>query len=1022
MNGNVSAWAIRHPIPPIVLFIVLTLVGLVAFAGIDIDEGPNVDIPVVDVTITQSGAAPDELETQVTKLVEDAIANIGGIDHISSRVTDGESYTGVEFVLGVNTDRAVNDVRDAITKIRPNLPQTIDEPQIERENVSGGDVAAFAVSAPGMSDTQLGWFVDNEVSRRLLSVKGVGQVIRSGGAAREIRVDLDPARLIALGITVDDVNRQVRAVNANMPGGRATIGSTEQSIRALGSAASVDQLRQTTIILPDHRQARLSDLGSVTDGFAEPRGGASLDAKPVVAFTVDRTSGVSVVAVSDGVDAKIAELQKDHPEVTFHRIYSVADFAKGGYKASMEALALGALLAIAVVFLFLRDMRATLIVGMAMPLSLFPTFFPISVLGFTLNWCSLLALTLVVGILVDDAIVEIENIVRHMNMGKPAYQAALDAADEIGLAVVATTMTIVAVFMPVSLMPGIPGQFFRQFGATVSIAVLFSLLVARLITPMMAAYLGRQHRGRHRVNPLIAPYLRLLAWALDHRWKASAIGVALFICSLGLTALIPPDFLPAEDNALSQLYVELPPGATLDDTRQAVAKIAGIARRDPDVRGVFATIGAPENADVRIASAIILETPRSERSRRQQAIEKDLSEQFRAVPGIRYNFGKGGSAQDLRVILTGDDPAALDQVAEQLVGEMRSVPNLTNVRSTANLLQPELQIRPLYDRASELGVSVADISTTARLATLGEIDANLPKFNLTDRQIPIRVQIDPAARSDLGQIRNLRVATAGGGTVPLDSVAEITMGSGTSLIRRYARERQVTVGADLGGAPLGPATDAVHALPALQHLPPGVHLKDSGDVEIMGELYRGFGFAMAAGILLVLGVMVLLFHSFLQPLTIMAALPLSIAGALGALVLSGDSMSLSVLIGLLMLMGIVTKNAILFVDYAILSMRERGTPRREALLEAGAKRAQPILMTTVAMVAGMAPIALRFGEEADFRAPMAITVIGGLITSTLLSLVFVPVTFTIVDDVQCWIVRRLGHLVEAERTPTVAAE
>jgi multidrug efflux pump subunit AcrB len=1021
MGGNLSAWAIRHPIPPIVLFIVLMMAGLVGFNRIEIDQGPNVDIPMVLVTVTQSGAAPDELETQVTRLVEDAIANLGGIDHISSKVTDGVSVTFVEFVLGTNTDRAVNDVRDAVGKIRPNLPQSIDEPQIERENVSGGDIIGYAVSAPGMTDTQLGWFVDNEVTRALLAVKGVGQIIRSGGAEREIRVDLDPARLIALGITVDDVNRQIRAVNANMPGGRATLGSAEQSIRALGSVETVEQLKAMTITLSNHRQARLVDLGHIEDGFAEVRGAASLDGKPVVAFTVQRSTGASVVTVSDAVEARIATIKKDHPEYTFDRIFADADYAKGGYKASMEALELGAVLAVAVVFLFLRDVRATLIVGTAMPLSLFPAFFPIGMLGFTLNWCSLLALTLVVGILVDDAIVEIENIVRHMRMGKSPYQAALDAADEIGLAVVATTMTIVAVFMPVSLMPGVPGQFFRQFGATVSIAVLFSLLVARLITPMMAAYIGRSHGERPNRNPLVAPYLRLLAWALDHRWKAATCGVVIFILSLGMVPFIPTDFLPAEDNALSQMYVELPPGATLDDTRVAIGRITAIVSKDPDVRHVFATMGGTENGEVRIANVMLLLTPRGDRTRRQQAIEKSLSESLRAVPGIRFNFGQDGGSQDLRMILVGDDPALLEKASDQLVLEMRKVPGLSNIRSTANLLQPELQIRPLYDRAAELGVSVADISTTARLATLGEINANLPKFNLADRQIPIRVQLQENARSDLGQIRNLRVATAGGDTVPLDAVAEITLGSGTSMIKRFARARQVTVGADLNGAPLGPATDAVHALPTLTHLPPGVRLKDSGDVEFMTDLFRAFGIAMGAGILLVLGVMVLLFHSFLQPITIMAALAMSISGALGALLLSGDTLSMSVLIGMLMLMGIVSKNSILFVDYAIMSMRERGLTRREALIEAGAKRAQPILMTTVAMIAGMAPIALRFGEEADFRAPMAITVIGGLITSTLLSLIFVPVGFTIIDDAQAWIARHFGHLVAADRgVPPVA--
>ena len=662
-------------------------------------------------------------------------------------------------------------------------------------------------------------------------------------------------------------------------------------------------------------------------------------------------------------------------------------------------------LAILVVFWFLRDWRATLISAAAMPLSAIPTFTVMKMLGFTLNGISLLALSLVVGILVDDAIVEIENIVRHIRMGKTPYQAALDAADEIGLAVVATTMTIVAVFLPVSFMPGIAGAYFRQFGATIAIAVLFSLLVARLITPMMAAYLATPEGPKEHTPRFIGRYLQLLGWALDHRVKTLILATLLFFGSVGLVMLVPTEFLGAEDNSLSVMSVELPPGSTLADTDAATDKMSAIIRREPEVRNVLVRMGG-SYGDVRLGRIIVNLVKRADRSRRQQAIEQDLSEKLKAVPGVRYNFfGSNGGDQDLAISLVGDDPDAMDAVSNQLVRDMQQMPGLSNVKSSASLLRPELQIVPLYDRAAELGVSVAAISDTARLATLGEINANLAKFNLPDRQIPIRVEIDPAARADLDQIRNLRVSSVSGGSVPLDSVADIHFGSGTSQIKRRDRARQVTVGADLSGAPLGPAIAAVKALPVLQSLPAGVRLRDSGASQDMDEVFGAFGAAMGAGILLVLGVLVLLFQSFLQPITIMAALPLSLGGAFLALLVTGESMSLTVLIGLMMLMGIVTKNSILLTDYAMLAMKEHGLPRREALLEAGAKRAQPIIMTTLAMVGGMLPIALRFGEQADFRAPMAITVIGGLVASTLLSLIFIPVTFTFVDDLQHWLGR-----------------
>jgi HAE1 family hydrophobic/amphiphilic exporter-1 len=1023
MRVNISAWAIRRPIPSIVLFILLTVIGVVSFLSLEVADSPNVDIPYVSVTVTQSGAAPSELETQVTRVIEDSIASVNGVKHVTSTVTEGVSSTNVEFFIGTNSDRAVNDVRNAVGKVRENLPQTIDEPQVERVDTSGGEVIDYTVSSPTMSETELGWFVDNDVGRAVLAVHGVSSVQRIGGAEREIRVNLIPERLIALGITVDDVNRQIRAVNANMPGGRATIGTSEQSIRALGSVESVSALKSMTISLPNRRKARLEDLGTVEDGFAEARQAARLDGKPAVAFLVYRSFGQSEVTVAKGVLKVIASLEAAHPAVHFRPFFSDSDFAMGAYDASMEALILGAILAIIVVVVFLRDWRATVIVAVALPLSVLPTFFFMKFMGYTLNFISLLALTLVVGILVDDAIVEIENIVRHMRMGKRPYQAALEAADEIGLAVVATTMTIVAVFLPVSFMGGIAGQFFVQFGATVSVAVLFSLMVARLITPMMAAYLARDHGPRNHASRPIEFYVRMLGWALDHRWITMGLASAFFVGSILLVPLLPTDFIPAGDNSLSGWNFELSPGSTLAETDAAMHQVTDIIHSEPEVTSVLALIGASSREDVRLARVIVNLVPRAQRHRGQQQIEKELTQRLKAVPGIRYNIGNGGSSQDLQLILTGDNPVAIAGAAEELVHQMATVPGLTNLKTSASLLRPELQIHPLYDRAAELGVSVADIGNVARLATLGEINANLAKFNLPDRQIPIRVQITPEARSDLKTIRNLRVATASGGSVPLDTVADISIGSGMSEINRYDRARQVSVGADLNGAPLGPALQAVHALPALQHLPPGVKLQDSGNAEDQADVFAQFGLAFASGILLVLAVLVLLFQSFLQPITIMMALPLSVGGAVAGLLMSGDALSLPVLIGLLMLMGIVTKNSILFVDYAILAMKEHGLGRRDALIEAGAKRAQPILMTTIAMIAGMLPIALRFGENADFRAPMAITVVGGLATSTVLSLIFIPVAFTFIDDIQAWLARHLSRLVTADHTPaTTPAE
>ncbi|MEI9986513.1 MAG: efflux RND transporter permease subunit [Aliidongia sp.] len=966
MRANISAWAIRRPIPSIVLFILLTLVGITSFLTMQIADSPNVDFPVVSVVVTQSGAAPSELETQVTRVVEDSIASVGGINHIRSTVTDGVSRTVVEFLIGTNTDRAVNDVRNAVSKVRENLPQTIDEPQVERVDTSGGDVMGYSVSSPGMSETALGWFVDNEVTRALLAVHGVSEIDRVGGAEREIRVNLEPERLIALGITVDDVNRQIRAVNANMPGGRSTIGTSEQSIRAIGSVETVDALKDMAIALPNNRKAHLSDLGTVEDGFAEPRHAARVDGKPVVAFFVERAFGQSEVTVAKGVTKAIEAIEAAHPSVHFQQIFSVADYDISAYDASMEALGLGALLAIIVVMLFLRDWRATVIVGVALPLSVLPTFFFMKAMGYTLNFISLLALTLVVGILVDDAIVEIENIVRHIRMGKKPYQAALEAADEIGLAVVATTMTIVAVFLPVSFMSGIAGQYFVQFGATVSVAVLFSLMVARLITPMMAAYLARDHGPRHHSNRMIDAYVRLLGWALSHRWKTMAMATLFFIGSICLVPLLPSDFIPPEDQSLSNMNFELPPGTTLAETDRAMQQVSAIIGREKEVKSVFVSIGGGVNGDVRLARATVNLVPRAQRRRSQQAIEKDLSVKLKAVPGIRYSVGFNNN-QDLSVILTGDDPKQLTGIADQLVREMAGLPQLSNIKTSASLLRPELQIKPLYDRAAELGVSVADIGMSRGWRPWARSTPIWPsstcrtgRFRSAFRSHPMPAPISARSAISASPLHRRQRAARDRGRY-LDRQRHL----GGQALR--PRPPGGAIGADLGGAPLGPANDAVHKLPALQHLPPGVKLQNAGNVEFMGEVFGQFGLAMAAGILLVLAVLVLLFQSFLQPVTIMMALPLSIGGALAALLLTGDALSLSVLIGLQMLMGIVTKNSILFVDYAILAMKEHGLSRRDALIEAGAKRAQPILMTTIAMIAGMLPIAARFGENADFR-------------------------------------------------------
>jgi len=1025
MMQNLSAQAIRKPIPPIILFVLLTFAGLLGFSRLGINQFPDVDIPWVTVRVGQPGAAPAELETQVTRIVENAVATVGDVSHIVSTVSDGMSTTAIEFQFGKDLDRAVNDVRDAITRVRGDLPGDINEPVITRSTTSGAPIQTFTVKpraadagTPGApTPADLSWFVDNQVARTLLSVPGVGQVRRVGGVDREVGIVLSPERLNAYGITAAEVSRQLRAINVNMPGGKADLGRRAQSIRTLGGAADVETLRRTPISLRDGRSVFLADLGEVTDGSAEAVQDAFVDGERVVAFQVLRAVGSSSVEVARRVEAALAQLQQEHADIEIRLFNSTVAFTEESYFASVEALVLGALLAVIVVWWFLHDWRATLIAAVAMPLSVIPTFFFMHWLGYTLNLITLLGLSLVVGILVDDAIVEIENIVRHMRMGKSAWQAAIDAADEIGLAVVATTLAIVAVFVPVSFMSGVPGQFFRQFGISVAIAVLISLLVARLLTPVMGAYLLKPDHGPEREGRLMKGYLALVRWGLAHRRLAALSGVGLFAASIALAPLLPNTFIPASDRSMSTINFELPPGTPLAETAAVAERARQVLVRQPEVAHVLTTVGngaqldamgTTGSAESRAGTMTVSLVPPSKRAVTQREFEKRVQSELRQIPGLRFRFGGGEAGEMLEVILVGDNPRSLEHAAERLEQEMRAVPGVGNPAAASSLRRPELIVKPDLARAADLGVTVADIATTVRVATIGDASAQLPKLHLDERSLAIRARLPLHAREDLETLKLLHVPTAHGGSVTLGTVASLEMGAGAAQITRFDRQRSVSIKADVGGAALGAVTAEIAKLPVMQALPADVKQANFGDTERMKQLFADFGIAMVAGVLLVYCVLVLLFHDFAQPVTIMAALPLSVGGALGLLLLAGEAMSLPATIGILMLMGIVTKNSILLVEYALVAV-QGGAARRDAILDACAKRARPILMTTVAMGAGMLPIALKIGADADFRAPMAIAVIGGLVTSTVLSLFYVPVVFTYVDDARRALGRWLGR-------------
>ncbi len=1004
---NFSAWSIHRPLPAILVFILLTAAGLLAFNRLAVSQFPDLTVPVVNVTVTLPGASPSTLETQVTRKVEDATASIPALRNMASIVNEGVSTTILTFEIEKDGTIAKDEVRDAIDRVRIDLPPDVEPPIVSLVNVTGGDMLHYAVTADGWSDEELSWFIDDTVSKRLFAVPGVGAVRRIGGVDREIRVALRPEAVQGFGASPALISQQLARIQQEQPGGRTTVGGSEQAVRTLGTVSDARDLADFPISMPDGRSVRLSTLATVTDGTATPTQRTTLDGRPVIGFAVQRTTNTSEVDVGNAVREAVATLQKEQPRVRMVEVASTTQVAEDSFESSMHMLYEGAALAVLVVFLFLRDIRATLISAVALPLSIIPTFAVMHWFGFSLNMITLLALAVVVGILVDDAIVEVENIDRHLRMGKDPKQAALEAADEIGLAVIATSCTLAAVFIPVAFMPGIPGKFFREFGWTAAAAVLFSLLVARLITPMMAAYLLKplpEHKGDSK---LMQWYLRFVDNSLRHRNRTLAVALGIFIGSLALLPLLKVTFIPPTDGIQSSVLLELPPGTALATTEE-VAETARQRIADiPEIEHVFVTAGSTSgpggpagdltSAELRKATLTI--RWKDDRDPTQYELESQVRERLADMPGVRLSFQGGEPGRALQLVLAGDDPVKLATAARDVERGIRQLPGLGTVSSSAALVRPEIIVRPDAARAADLGVSTADIAAATRVATRGDYEQFLSKLNLPERQVPIRVQLDEAALSDPALLGQLRVPTASGGSVPLSSVAEITTASGPSQIDRFDRRRNVTITVDLNGMAMGEVEKQIDALPALQNLPPGVQRQAAGDSEVFAEMFGGFVMAMVAGIFCVYGVLLLLFNHASQPITILVAVPLAAGGAFGALLVTGLDISLSVLIGLILLIGIAVKNSILLVDYAVMA-QEQGMSRHEALMDACHKRARPVIMTTMAMGAGMLPIALGLTADASFRMPMAVAVIGGLITSTVLSLVVVPAAFTLVDDLE----------------------
>ncbi|MDA8136566.1 MAG: efflux RND transporter permease subunit [Desulfobacteraceae bacterium] len=1012
---NFAIWSIKNPIPPILLFILLTFAGLYGFGRFTIQDLPDIDFPQIEVSLSLPGAAPSQLETELARKVEDSIAAISGVKHISTSITDGSVRIAISFDLEKDISDALIETKDAIDRIRPDLPTDLEAPAVSAARIDGDALMTYAVSSAKLNEEALSWFIDDTLSKRFMSIDGVGKVGRAGGVTREVRVEVDPVKLASLNVTAADVSKAIKQVQMESSGGRGYIGQAEQSVRTIAVAAMAKDLNALPIALPDGGHIRLDQVATVHDTHARRTEAVLLNGEASVAFQIYGAKGANEVQIAEDAAQTIKTLKEKYPDLTITPIVNTVTYTLEQYEGLMHMLYEGAILAVIVVGFILRDWRATLISATALPLSIIPTFGIMYWLGYSLNTLTLLALAVVVGILIDDAIVEIENIVRHKHMGKSILEATKDAVNEIALPVISTTLTIVVVFLPTSLMSGVIGLLFKQFGWTVVISVLMSLMVARLITPLMAVYFLKEDTRHHYQKDgfIIKAYLGVAQWCLAHRKETLVMATIFFGLSFFMATRLPAGFIPPSDQGYTNLSIELPPGSTLENTVSTAETVRKSVEKIKGIENIFTVVGAAgENGADEVSagavckgSLILTFLPKKERPP-QNVINSEVRNTLMDIPGAKFALKNDEPGESFSILLAGENREALTGTAAALEKELRGLKTISNVNSTAGQQRPEINIHPDFTRAAELGITTESIADTVRIATSGDFDPYLSKLNLDNRQLYVRVHMAEDALQDIDTLSNLRIPTRLGQTA-LSSIASITANTGASQIDRYDRRPYITLSADLGGTPLGLAMDEAMALPSIKNKPSGVQLIETGDSEMMSDLFSVFSIAMLTGVLCVFCVLVLLFKDFFQPVTILSALPLSFGGSMIALWMVNAQISLPALIGIIILMGIVTKNSILLVEYAIIGMKERGLSCADAMIDACHKRARPIVMTTVSTIVGMMPIALGIGSDASFRQPLAIAVIGGLISSTALSLLIVPVVFTYVNMAELWFARRI---------------
>jgi hydrophobic/amphiphilic exporter-1 (mainly G- bacteria), HAE1 family len=1018
----ISDFAIRRPVITIVTMMALTVFGIVALFKLKTDEFPDVAPPFVSVGIPYPGGAPDAVEREVLEPIEEVIASISGVKKMQGSAQDGFAQIIIEFQFEKPLLEATQDIRDAISTIRADLPEEMKEPIIKKLSDTDRPIVSLALSSETLTAAELTRLADPGIARELRSLAGVAEVNVVGKHERELTVLLRPEALQAAGVSVAQVVQALRLQNVAAPVGRIEADFEERSIRLAGRLAEPQDFLRLVVADRNGRLIRLGEVASVLDGTEEPRSLALYNEREAVGIDIKKSKGYSTTDVSDRIKERVARIEQTLPKgATLRVVRDAGERVDHSVRNVEETLVEGALLTVLVVFLFLNSWRSTIITGLALPVSVLASFIAVWAFGFTLNTMSLLGLSLAIGILIDDAIVVRENIVRHVEMGKDHLTASREGTDEIGLAVAATTFSILAVFVPIAFLPGVAGQWFKPFGLTIACSVAVSLFVSFSLDPMLSAYWPDPHREDHekawitrqldRFNAwfdrMAKHYEGVIAWALDHRGIMVFIAIASFAFALAMPrlTLVGVGFFPEDDRGEFNVKVETPPGSTLAYTRLKAEEVARLARSYPEVRYTYTTLGGSATGAVDEGNIYVRLTPKRERARSAEEFAAVMRRRTAGLTGVKlsiFTSDFGGGRKQLLLEVRGNDVPSITATAEEVMAEVAKVPNVVDLGLSSKGQKPEVTVKLNRGLAGTLGITVGDVAQSVRPAFAG-LDAG-DWVDPSGETRDVEVRLTPESRTRVEDLRRLPLLVVGPNgaptTVPLAQVADITSGVGPAIINHLNRDPVVNVEWNVSGRSTGEVMNDVRARLATLQVPPGVRITEGGDAEQQTEVFGNIFIALGVAALLMYLILVMQFGSFIDPLAIMMSLPLSMIGVMLGLAVTGMTINIMSLIGVILLMGIVAKNAILLIDFAKWARERDGLPLREALIKAGAIRLRPILMTTFALIAGMTPVALGSGEGAQFRAPLGVAVIGGVITSTLLTLIAIPTFYEILSEVR----------------------